>query len=36
MGNLHLSDINVVATDIHVRPLSSTHTTKHPIQCSGN
>ena len=26
----------VVATDIHVRPLSSTHTTKHPIQRSGN
>ena len=25
-----------VATDIHVRLLSSTHTTKHPIQRSGN
>ena len=24
------------ATDIHVRPLSSAHSTKHPIQRSGN
>ena len=28
--------IAFVATDIHVRPLPSAHSTKHPIQRSGN
>ena len=32
----HLYTCILVATDIHVRPLSSTHTTKYPIQRSGN